>query len=196
MEHIVPHLHKIKREDRMKVNGHNSFLVWFTGLSGSGKSTIASKVEEKLHKKGVKTYILDGDNVRAGLNRGLGFSDEDRMENLRRIGEVAKLFIDAGIVVLAAFISPKEKEREMVKEIVGKENFVQVFVDCSIEVCEERDVKGLYKKARKGEIKNFIGIDIEYEKPKKSEIIIKSDEMGVDDCADKIIESLLNRISI
>ncbi|MGB5172793.1 MAG: adenylyl-sulfate kinase, partial [Eudoraea sp.] len=149
-KNIVEHSYKIDRDVRRATYGHNSFLVFFTGLSGSGKSTIANLLEELLFKKGVKTYVLDGDNVRRGINRGLSFSPKDRSENNRRIGEIAKLFIDAGIVVLAAFVAPYKKDRSFIKKTVGQKNYVEVYVNTSLEICEARDVKGLYLKARKG----------------------------------------------
>ncbi|WNH07743.1 adenylyl-sulfate kinase [Thalassobellus suaedae] len=162
----------ITRKERMLANGHNSFLVFFTGLSGSGKSTIACTLEEKLFEKGFKTYVLDGDNIRKGINRNLGFSPEDRSENNRRIGEISKLFIDAGIVVLAAFVSPYRKDRDFIKNTVGHHNFIEIFMNTSLEECERRDVKGLYAKARKGEIKNMTGISAPYEKPLNPDIEI------------------------
>ncbi len=155
----------ITRSDREKMNQHRSFLIWFTGLSGSGKSTIANLLEKKLHEQKIHTYSLDGDNLRRGLTKELTFSEADRNENLRRTAEVAKLFIDAGTVVIAAFISPYIDMREQIKEIVGKENYVEVFVNTPLDVCEQRDVKGLYKKARCGELKNFTGISSPYETP-------------------------------
>ncbi|OEK07253.1 adenylyl-sulfate kinase [Roseivirga misakiensis] len=152
-------------------------LVWFTGLSGSGKSTMANLLEAKLYSEKVKTYILDGDNVRGGLCKDLTFTEEDRVENIRRIGEVANLFLDAGVVVLCAFVSPFAKDRALVKELVGEDRFVEVFVDCPLEVCEQRDVKGLYEKARQGKIKNFTGIDSPFEKPTKPDIVLKTNEV-------------------
>ena len=163
---IVPHSYKITKEERQKSNGHNSFLIFMTGLSGSGKSTIANALEQKLHNEGVKTYTLDGDNIRSGINKNLSFSPEDRTENIRRIAEISKLFIDAGLVVLAAFVAPYEKDREAIKQTVGAENYTEVFVNTSLEVCEQRDVKGLYAKARRGEISNMTGISAPYEAPK------------------------------
>lgn len=162
---IVEYNYNITRKDRRLANGHNSFLIFFTGLSGSGKSTIASALEAKLFKEGIKTYVLDGDNVRNGINRNLSFSPEDRSENNRRIGEISKLFIDAGVVVLAAFVSPYRKDRNFIKETVDEDNFIEVFMNTSLEECEKRDVKGLYKLARKGEIKNMTGISAPYETP-------------------------------
>lgn len=155
----------ITRDDREKMNQHRSFLIWFTGLSGSGKSTIANLLEKKMHEQKIHTYTLDGDNLRRGLTKELAFSEADRNENLRRTAEVAKLFIDAGAVVIAAFISPYINMREQIKEIVGTENYIEIFVNTPLEVCEQRDIKGLYKKARIGELKNFTGISAPYETP-------------------------------
>lgn len=164
-KNIVAHSYKVGIEERRRANGHNSLLIFFTGLSGSGKSTIANALEQKLHDLNIKTYALDGDNVRKGVNSDLTFKPEDRSENNRRIGEVAKLFVDAGIVVLAAFVAPYKKDRDGIKNSVGEENYIEVFVNTSLEVCEQRDVKGLYEKARKGEIKNMTGISAPYESP-------------------------------
>ncbi|SDG46390.1 adenylyl-sulfate kinase [Psychroflexus sediminis] len=189
-ENIVLHDYDISRSHRNKVNGHESFVLWFTGLSGSGKSTIANKVEEELFYKGISTYALDGDNIRSGINKGLGFNKEDRLENLRRIAEVGKLFVDAGIVTIAAFVSPLISDREQVKQIVGKDDMIEVFVDTSLEECEKRDVKGLYKKARAGEIKNFTGIDAPYEAPKDPEIHIQTEHTEVDEAVQYIINYL------
>ncbi|WP_025743766.1 adenylyl-sulfate kinase [Aquimarina pacifica] len=164
-KNIVKHEYKVSRKERMESNGHNSFLIFFTGLSGSGKSTIACALEQKLYKENIKTYILDGDNIRRGINRDLNFSPEDRSENNRRIGEISNLFIDSGIVVLAAFVAPYKKDRDFIKETVKPSNYVEIFVNTSLEECENRDVKGLYKKARAGEIKNMTGISAPYETP-------------------------------
>ena len=169
---IVQYNYNITRKERRLANGHNSFLIFFTGLSGSGKSTIAAALDEKLFKEGIKTYVLDGDNVRKGINRNLSFSPEDRSENNRRIGEISKLFIDAGIVVLAAFVAPYRKDRDFIKKTVKPENFIEVFMNTSLEECEKRDIKGLYKMARKGEIKNMTGISAPYEKPLNPDIEI------------------------
>lgn len=155
----------ISRTDRERLNQHKGRVIWFTGLSGSGKSTLANALEQKLHHEGLRTYILDGDNIRHGLNRDLGFSDTDRIENIRRITEVAKLMMDAGIVVLTAFISPFQRERSMALDLIGADNFYEVYVNTPLEICESRDVKGLYKKARAGQISNMTGIDSIYEKP-------------------------------
>ncbi|MCX2739964.1 adenylyl-sulfate kinase [Pontibacter anaerobius] len=185
--HIVPHLHQVNKELRNKMKGHRSLVVWFTGFSGSGKSTLASKLEEYLYNQGCHTYVLDGDNVRNGLNNDLDFSDESRKENIRRIGEVTKLMADAGLVVLSAFVSPFKEDRERVRSIVGDESFVEVFVDCPIEVCEQRDVKGLYAKARKGEISNFTGISSPFEAPEKPDLHILSHEEPLEWSIQKLI---------
>ena len=177
----------VNKISRQTLNGHKSKLIWFTGLSGSGKSTIANALEKRLHEQGKRTYILDGDNIRHGLNKDLGFTDTDRVENIRRISEVAKLMVDAGIIVLAAFISPFRAEREMVRKMFEKDEFKEVFVDVPIKVAEKRDPKGLYKKARSGQIKNFTGIDSAYEKPICPEYIFNTEKLKVN----KIIEELL-----
>ncbi len=167
---ITWHHTKITKADREKLNGHKAVCLWFTGLSGSGKSTLANEVEAELHKAGVHTYILDGDNIRHGLNKDLDFSEDGRKENIRRIGEVAKLFVDAGIIVLTAFISPFREDRNFVRNLLNDGEFIEIFVDADLETCEERDPKGLYKKARKGEIKDFTGISSPYEEPESPEI--------------------------
>ena len=177
------------------MNGHQSFLIWFTGLSGSGKSTIANKVESALYKRNIRTYALDGDNIRKGINNDLGFSPGDRSENIRRIGEISKLFIDAGVVVLAAFVSPYKKDREAVKSIVGKNNFVEVYINTSLEECEKRDVKGLYKKARKGEIKDFTGINAPYEAPESPDIEIKTEQLNIDQSVTKIMDFISHKLN-
>jgi len=164
-KNIIQHTYGVNSNARQHANGHRSMLIFFTGLSGSGKSTIANALEQKLYAEGIKTFALDGDNIRHGINKDLSFSPEDRSENNRRIGEIAKLFIDAGIVVLAAFVAPYKKDRDLIKNTVGTANYIEVFVNASLEVCEQRDVKGLYAKARKGEIKNMTGISAPYEVP-------------------------------
>lgn len=194
-KNIVPHTYGIDREARRKAYGHNSFLIFFTGLSGSGKSTIANALEEKLFTNGIKTYVLDGDNVRRGINRGLSFSPEDRSENIRRIGEISKLFIDAGIVILAAFVAPYEKDRLQIKKTVGSKNYVEVFVNTSLEVCEARDVKGLYKKARKGTIKNMTGISAPYESPKKPAVVV-THENTIEESVQIIYDKIKNKLSL
>ncbi|WP_425483615.1 adenylyl-sulfate kinase [Alkalicoccus luteus] len=169
--HLTWHDSHVRKEDREKLNGHRGFVLWFTGLSGSGKSTLSAALELELHKRGIKTYRLDGDNVRMGLNQNLGFSAEDRAENIRRVGEAAKLMADAGLVTLTAFISPYQQDREGVKVSLG-EDVAEVFVKAPLAVCEERDPKGLYKKARAGEIRNFTGIDDPYEEPEAPDLTL------------------------
>ena len=194
-KNIVAHTYRINKETRRKTNGHNSFLIFFTGLSGSGKSTIANALEEKLFSEGIKTYVLDGDNVRRGINQGLTFSPEDRSENIRRIGEISKLFIDAGIVILAAFVAPYEKDRQHIKKTVGSKNYVEVFVNTSLEVCEARDVKGLYKKARNGAIKNMTGISAPYESP-KNPIATVTQENTIEEAVQIIYDKIKNKLSL
>ncbi len=184
---IVYHHHKITRKDREKLNGHRSCVVWFTGLSGSGKSTIAGAVEEKLAAMGIHTYLLDGDNIRHGLNSNVDFSEAGRKENIRRIGEVAKLFNDAGIVTLTAFISPFREDRTMVRSIMKDKDFIEVYVNCPLEVCEQRDTKGLYKKARAGEIKDFTGISSPYEPPLNPEIEVNTQQQSIEESVSHII---------
>lgn len=183
---------EITKERRNKLNNQRSAILWFTGLSGSGKSTIANALEEYLHRQQLRTYILDGDNVRHGLCGDLGFSDEDRKENIRRIGEVAKLFIDAGVMVLTSFISPFREDRDLVRNIVHDFEFIEIHVKCPLEICEARDVKGLYQRARKGEIKQFTGIDSPYETPDDAEITLDTSALSVEDSVEKIYEYLLN----
>ena len=196
MENIIPHNFLIGKSNRNKLNGHSSFLVWFTGLSGSGKSTLSNQVEEELFRQGIRTFSLDGDNIRQGLNNNLGFSEEDRHENLRRIAEVSKLFVESGSVVIASFISPLKKDREMIRKIIGAENFFEVFVNTSLEECERRDVKGLYKKARAGEIKNFTGIDAPYENPENPDIEIKTEEENLEEAIKRIVLHLQDKLEI
>lgn len=186
----------VSRVLRNKQNKHASFVLWFTGLSGSGKSTIANAVEQELFKLGLRTYSLDGDNIRSGINKTLGFSLEDRKENLRRIAEIAKLFVDAGIITIAAFVSPLQSDRNLVEEIIGKNDFVEIFVDTSIEECERRDVKGLYKKARAGEIKNFTGIDAPFEAPLNPQIHIKTESTSVGEAVKTIVTFVKNKIEL
>ena len=190
---IVWHQGAVTRNDREKVNGNKGCIVWLTGLSGSGKSTIAVDLEKRLCERGVRTYILDGDNIRHGLNKNLGFSPEDRTENIRRIGEVAKLFTDAGVVALTAFISPYRADRDQVRAIMAAGDFVEVHVDCPVEVCEQRDVKGLYKKARAGEIKEFTGISAPYEAPLKPELTLETAKLSVDQSVAQVLGYLEGR---
>ena len=187
---ITWHDHSVSSDDRKKLKGHKGAVLWFTGLSACGKSTIANTVDHMLHSLGKHTYLLDGDNVRHGLNKNLGFSAEDRTENIRRIGEVAKLFADAGHLALTAFISPYRADRDAVRELLGEGEFVEVFVDASLETCEKRDPKGLYKKARAGEIKGFTGIDDPYEAPEKPELVLDSDSKGIDELAQEVVNFL------
>lgn len=189
-KHIFWHKGNVSRELREKSRGHKGVTIWLTGLSGSGKSTIAHFLEERLFELGIATYVLDGDNIRFGLNKDLGFSREDREENIRRIGEVAKLFVDAGIVTITAFISPYRTDRNRVRDIHLEGDFIEVFVNCPIEICEQRDVKGLYKKAKNGEIKGFTGIDDPYEAPEKPEIVVDTHKETLNECVDKIINYL------
>jgi len=187
---IIPHAHEVQKSDRAKLKAQKPCILWFTGLSGSGKSTVANAVESRLLACNRHTYLLDGDNVRMGLNKGLTFTDEDRIENIRRIGEVAKLFVDAGTIVLTAFISPFQKERDSVRALVEADEFIEIFIDTPLAVCESRDPKGLYKKARKGEIPNFTGISSPYEVPLKPEIHINNDNISIEEVTDQIIEYL------
>ena len=183
----------ITKEERREQNNHHSFVLWFTGLSGSGKSTVANAVAKALFDKNIRNYVLDGDNVRFGLNKNLGFSAEDRTENIRRIGEVSKLFVDSGQVVLTAFISPFQEDRAQVREILEGNEFLEVYVECPLEECEKRDPKGLYKKARNGEIRDFTGIDSPYESPANPELTINTSTQSVEECVQTVIEYLANR---
>jgi adenylylsulfate kinase len=172
---------------RVELNGHKSALLWFTGLSGSGKSTISQALEKKLYNHGIQTFILDGDNIRSGLNSDLGFSINDRHENIRRIGEVGKLFIDAGLLTMASFISPLREDRDRIREMLGAGFFIEIWIKCSLKCCEARDVKGLYRRARDGEIEDFTGIRSPYQPPANPEIILDSEKNSVDECVNKII---------
>lgn len=193
---IFEHRFNVKQEDRSGLKNHKPLLLWFTGLSGSGKSTIANAVEVALSSKGIHTYLLDGDNVRMGINSNLSFSPEDRTENIRRIAEISKLMVDAGLVVLASFVSPYREDRENVKKIVGYANFVEIFVNTPIEECERRDVKGLYKKARRGEIENFTGVNAPYESPLAPEIEVDTTKMNVEEIVDVILKNIMGKIEI
>ncbi len=187
---ITWHESRVSKDERAEQKGQKPCILWFTGLSGSGKSTVANVLEGALFELGHHTYLLDGDNVRHGLNKDLGFSAEDRVENIRRIGESAKLFTDAGLIVLTAFISPYRSDRELVRDLVDEGEFVEIFVDTPLEVCEERDPKGLYKKARAGEIKNFTGIDDPYEAPENPEITLHTADESAEESAAKVIATL------
>lgn len=195
-ENIIYQNFKIDASKRQNLLKQRPLLVWFTGLSGSGKSTLSNLLEVELYESGFKTYALDGDNIRHGLCNDLAFTEQDRVENIRRVGEVAKLFLDSGIIVLSSFVSPFENDRESVKNLVGIENFIEVFVDCPIEVCEERDVKGLYKKAREGKIKNFTGISSPFEEPQNANVVIKSAEEDLKDSLNKLLSIVEPKISI
>ncbi len=194
-KNIVWHDTNVRKEDREVLLWQKGVVLWFTGLSGSGKSTVANAVEKKLYEVGRLTYLLDGDNIRHGLNKDLGFSVSDRVENIRRIAEVSKLFVDAGVLTLTAFISPFREERGNVRHLLG-DKFIEVFVDCSLEVCEKRDPKGLYKKARSGAIKDFTGLDSPYEKPLNPEIVVCTDHKAIDECAEEIITYLIDKAFI
>ena len=195
-ENIIKQSFKIDQQKRMKLLAQKPLLIWFTGLSGSGKSTMANLLENELHGSGFKTYTLDGDNVRHGLCKDLSFTDEDRVENIRRIGEVANLFLDAGVIVLCSFVSPFKADRQSVKDLVGDDRFVEVFVDCPLEVCEKRDVKGLYQKAREGKIKNFTGISSPFEAPQSPDIHLYTAEEEPQHSLKKLLDSIEERISI
>lgn len=187
-KHIVKQEYHITKEDRQRKNDQKSCVVWFTGLSGSGKSTLANALERRLFEMHKNTYVLDGDNIRHGLNKDLSFSAKDRTENIRRIGEVSNLLVDAGLFVMTAFVSPYIADRNMVRNLLEADEFVEVYVKCPLNVCEERDVKGLYEKARKGIIKDFTGIDAPYEAPENPEIIVETDKKSIDQCIDQIVD--------
>lgn len=190
---VTWHDHRVASEDREKLKGHKGCVLWFTGLSGAGKSTIANTVDHKLHSMGKHTYLLDGDNIRMGLNKNLGFSPEDRTENIRRIGEVAKLFADAGLITSTAFISPYRADRDLVRALMPAGEFIEILVEASLETCEARDPKGLYKKARAGELKGFTGIDAPYEAPEQPELVLDSNSKGIDALADEVIAYLQSK---
>ena len=189
----IYHNATVTQERRNQLNGHKSVVIWFTGLSGSGKSTLAHSVEEELHNLGCRTFVLDGDNVRHGLSSNLTFSDSDRKENIRRIGEVAKLMVEAGVIAITAFISPFEKDRNLVKEIFPQGDFIEIYCNASLEICESRDVKGLYKRARTGEIKNYTGIDSPYEAPSNPELIIDTESESLEESVVKVIDFLKSK---
>jgi len=187
----VWHNATVTRQRRAELNRHKSVLLWFTGLSGSGKSTLAHAVEEQLYQMGYRTFVLDGDNVRQGLCGDLGFSNDDRVENIRRISEVSKLFVEAGVIVLTAFISPFRADRQKARSLVG-DDFVEIYCDCPLDVCEERDVKGLYRRARAGEIKQFTGISSPYEEPEAPELAVDTTQ-SLDKCVEQVLEYLIQR---
>jgi adenylylsulfate kinase len=189
---IIPQSYTINNTDRITRNNHPPMVFWMTGLSGSGKSTLANALQNELFQKGYQVYVLDGDNIRGGLNKDLDFSDTDRIENIRRISEVAKLFVDAGFVVITSFISPFKADRQQARDIIGTETFCEVYVNAPLEVCEQRDVKGLYKKARAGEIKNFTGIGSAFEEPENPEIVIKTNELNITESVEILISQLAN----
>lgn len=190
---IVWHHATVTRERREAQNNHRGAIIWFTGLSGAGKSTLAHAVEERLHQMGCRTFVLDGDNVRHGLCGDLGFSDQNRMENIRRVGEVSKLFMEAGVIVLTAFISPFRADRERVRDMVEPSDFIEIYCDSPIDICESRDIKGLYKKARAGQILEFTGITSPYEKPDKPEVIVETGHVSLNDCVDEVLACLQAR---
>ena len=189
----IYHNATVTRTRRNQLNSHKSVVIWFTGLSGSGKSTLAHSVEEELHNLGCRTYVLDGDNVRHGLSSNLTFSDDDRKENIRRIGEAAKLMMEAGVIAMTAFISPFKKDRNLVRQLLPQGDFIEIFCKASLEVCESRDVKGLYKRARAGEIKNYTGIDSPYELPDNPELIINTESESLEESIAKVINFLKSK---
>ena len=195
MENIYPVFDRIiQRDDKERFLNQHSIAIWLTGLSGSGKTTLGVALERRLFNAGYLTQILDGDNIRSGINKNLKFTEEDRLENIRRIAEVNKLFVNCGIITINCFISPTEEIRQMAKDIIGAENFIEVFVNAPLQVCEERDVKGLYKRARSGEIKNFTGIDSPFEEPKSADIEIRTDILDVDEASEKLFDFVLPKI--
>ena len=191
---VIKHDYKTTKIQREELHGHKAYLLWFTGLSGSGKSTLANLVEIALHKQGLSTYILDGDNIRQGINKDLSFAPEDRTENIRRIAEISNLMLDAGVITLAAFVSPYIKDRQEVQQIVGTDNFIEIFVNTSLEECERRDVKGLYKKARSGEIKNMTGISAPYEAPVNPDLEVITDGQSIEESIEIIINFINKKL--
>jgi len=187
---IIKQKGKITKQERWKLNGHKSALIWFTGIPGAGKSTLSYTLELILFKMGIRCFVLDGDNIRHGLSKDLGFSPEDRKENLRRVGEVAKLFVEAGIITIAAFASPYKADRERVRKLFEPGEFIEIYVKCPLEICEKRDPKGLYAKAKRGEIKGLTGFDAPYEPPENPEIILETDKYSVEECIQKILNYL------
>lgn len=191
--HVVWHRSQVRPSDRNVMNGHRSANIWFTGYSGSGKSTLAHTLEKRLFEMKCRTFVFDGDNVRHGLCKDLGFSSEDRRENIRRITEMVKLFLDAGLIALTAFIAPFQKDRDLIRSRLGADNYIEVFCDCPLQICEKRDVKGIYKKARQGLIKDFTGISSPYEPPSAPDIVLQTGTQGIDDCIAQLINLLHNR---
>jgi len=192
-QNVVWHHAIVTRERREQRNGHRGVVVWFTGLSGAGKSTLAHEVEERLHRAGFQTFVFDGDNVRHGLCGDLGYSPADRAENIRRIGEMVRLFVETGVIALTAFISPFRADRERVRQLIGDRDFIEIYCRCPIEVCESRDVKGLYRRARAGEVKNFTGISSPYEPPERSDLVFDTGFESLESCADRVIALLQKR---
>jgi adenylylsulfate kinase len=192
-KNVVWHKATVKQEHRSQQNGHKSIVLWFTGLSGSGKSTLANALEEQLYQKGCRTFVLDGDNVRHGLCSDLGFSNSDRKENIRRIGEVAKLMLETGTIVMTAFISPFQEDRQTVRNLIPHGDFIEIYCKAPLETCEARDTKGLYKKARAGEIKNYTGIDSPYEEPKKPELEVETDQLSIEESVQAVMKLLNER---
>ena len=196
-ENIFPVFHKIiKREDKEYKLKQKARVIWFTGLSGAGKTTLAKRLEEELFTRNFLVQILDGDNIRSGINSNLSFSDEDRTENIRRIAEVSKLFLNCGIIAINSFISPTHEVRQMAKDIIGEEDFIEVYINAPLEICEQRDVKGLYAKARRGEIKDFTGISSAYEVPSQADIEIRTDLMDIETCVEKLLQFILPKITL
>jgi adenylylsulfate kinase len=193
LKNLTWHETTLTKAERQQLRGHKSCVIWFTGLSASGKSSIANALEKELFERNISSYVLDGDNIRHGLNNNLGFSPEDRKENIRRIGEVAKLFVDAGVVALTAFISPYKADRDTARQLVGENEFIEVFVKCPVEICETRDPKGLYQKARAGVIPEFTGVSAPYEEPEKAEIILNTDQLSIQQSVDTIINYLIKK---
>ncbi|RWQ71095.1 adenylyl-sulfate kinase [Bacillus cereus] len=189
---IAWHDAKITKAERYKLNNHKSYVLWFTGLSGSGKSTIAMEIERQLYNRNIRTYVLDGDNIRHGLNKDLGFSQKDREENIRRIGEVSKLFVDSGVVSITAFISPYSKDRAIIRSMLSVGEFIEIYLKCGIDICEQRDPKGLYKKARQGEIQGFTGVSDPYEEPIEPELIIETDKQNIQASVQQVLDYLNN----
>lgn len=197
MEHIYPIFDKmLSRQDKERLLGQRGLMIWFTGLSGSGKSTVAIALERELHKRGLLCRILDGDNIRCGINNNLGFSPADRVENIRRIAEVGKLFVETGIITIAAFISPNNDLREMAAKIIGKDNFVEVYISTPIEVCEQRDVKGLYAKARRGEIKDFTGVSAPFEAPQSPDLELDTSSLSLEESVNSLLNYILPKIEL